>query len=287
MRNWLEYIPFILTAQLVRGLPRRMALHLGRRLATLGRWIQPRRVTLARSNLQQAFPEKSPAEIDVILHQMYGHLGASFAEMLRLDRISPADLRDHYTLIGKEHLDAALACGRGGILLTGHLGFWEAGNVIFSRHGYPIAVVAKPMRNPLVDRYFRRMREAGGSYLIDSHKGARRILKALQSNHLVGVLMDQHAGKRQGIAVPFFGRPAWTTPIIAEMAMKYRVPVIPAFARRTADDCHQVIVEPHFFLEGSGSEAVRTNVARLNLIIEEAVRRNPSQWFWVHRRWRG
>lgn len=286
MRNWLEYIPFIGIAKVVRGLSRPTALALGNRLGTLARWLQPGRVKLARNNLQHAFPEKTAAEIETIIRQMYAHLGAGFVEMLRLDLISPADLRNHYTLIGKEHLDAALALGRGGIILTGHLGFWEAGNVIFSGHGYAMAIVAKPMRNPLVDRYFRQMREAGGGCLIESHKGARRILKSLQKNHLVGVLMDQHAGKRQGIAVPFFGRTAWTTPIITEMAMKYQVPVIPAFAQRTADNVHQIVVGPHFFLEGSGSEAVRENTARLNLIIEEAVRRNPSQWFWVHRRWR-
>ena len=82
------------------------------------------------------------------------------------------------------------------------------------------------MRNPLTDSYFLRMREAAGGYIINSRKGARRILKALQQNHLLGVLMDQHAGRSQGVQVPFFGRPAWTTPIIAELAMKYRVPIV-------------------------------------------------------------
>jgi KDO2-lipid IV(A) lauroyltransferase len=99
--------------------------------------------------------------------------------------------------------------------------------------------------------------------------------------------MDQHVRRRHGVEVPFFGRSAWTTPIITEMAMKYRVPVVPAFARRNENDCHEVIVEPHFFLEGSGNDAVGENTARLNRVIEDAVRRYPDQWFWVHRRWRG
>jgi KDO2-lipid IV(A) lauroyltransferase len=142
------------------------------------------------------------------------------------------------------------------------------------------------MRNLLVDSYFRRMRETSGSSYIDSRKGARRILKTLQENRLVGVLMDQHVRRRHGVEVPFFGHPASTTPIITEMAMKYQVPVIPAFVRRTEDDCHEVIIEPYFFLDGSGDDAVRENTARLNRIIEDAVRRNPAQWFWVHRRWR-
>ena len=286
MRNWLEYLPFIMIASLVRALPRRTALALGRYLGGLARYCQPRRAAIARGNLATALPELAQADQATILAQTFVNLGANFVEMLRLDKITEKELRDRYTLIGKAHIDAALAHGRGAILLTGHLGFWEAGAYLLAQAGYRPAFVAKPMRNPLVDSYFRRMREASGSSYIDSRRGARRILKALQENRMVGVLMDQHAGKRQGIAVPFFDRPAWTTPIITEMAMKYQVPVIPAFARRTEDDCHEVTIQPHFFLEGNGNDSVRENTTRLNRIIEDAVRRDPAQWFWVHRRWR-
>jgi KDO2-lipid IV(A) lauroyltransferase len=252
----------------------------------LARIVQRNRIIIARNNLTRAFPKLTTVERDAILTENFVHLGASFVEMLRLDKYTEQELRERFTLIGREHIDAAMAHGRGGILLSAHIGFWEAGAYLIARTGYRPAFVAKPMRNQLIDVYFRRMREASGSSYIDSRKGARRILKTLQENRLVGVLIDQHAGKRQGIAVPFFGHTAWTTPIIAEMAMKYRVPVIPTFARRTGDDRHEVVVAPCFFLEGSGPDAVRANTARLNQVIEEAVRQNPGQWFWIHRRWR-
>lgn len=287
MRNRLEYLPFVMVARLVRALPRRAALALGRALGRLARRLQPHRAAIARDNLARALPELPADAREAILAANFTNLGANFVEMLRLDLVGADELTHDYTMVGSEHIDAALAHGRGAILLTAHTGFWEAGAHLLARAGYRPAFVAKPMRNLLVDAYFRRMREASGSSYIDSRHGARRILKALQDNRLVGVLMDQHAGRKQGIAVPFFGRPAWTTPIITEMAMKYRVPVVPAFARRSADNRHEIVIQPPFFLEGSGAEAVRDNTARLNLIIEEAVRRDPAQWFWVHRRWRG
>jgi KDO2-lipid IV(A) lauroyltransferase len=288
MRNLLEYIPFILLARVVRAFPRRTALAVGRRLGTLGRWLLPGRVRLARENLWHAFPELSDAERDAILKQMFTHLGAGFAEMLRLDLSKKeTDLKRDCVVSGEEHLQAALAEGRGCILLTGHVGFWEAGNFIFSKLGYPIGVVAKPMRNPLTDSYFLRMREMAGGYIINSRKGARRILKALRQNHLVGILMDQHAGRSQGVQVPFFGRPAWTTPIIAELAMKYRIPIVPAFCWWLPDNRYHVDVAPMLLLEGELTpEKVLENTALLTGIIEAAVRRDPSQWFWVHRRWR-
>jgi Kdo2-lipid IVA lauroyltransferase/acyltransferase len=288
MRNWLEYIPFIIVASLVRALPRRTALALGRRLGTLGRWLQPGRVKIARENLRHAFPESTVAEREAIIRQMFTHLGAGFTEMLRLDLAKEATaIERDFVVDGEEHLRNALAEGRGCIVLTGHIGFWEAGNFIFSKLGYPIGVVAKPMRNPLTDRYFLRMRETAGGYIINSRKGARRILKALQQNHLVGILMDQHAGRRHGIQVPFFGRAAWTTPIIAELAMKYHVPIVPAYCWWLPDDRYHSEIWPPILLEGELTpEKVLENTALLTRIIENAVRRDPSQWFWVHRRWR-
>lgn len=288
MRNWLEYIPFIILAGVVRRLPRPTALALGRQLGTLGRWLLPKRVKLARSNLRRAFPEQSPAEIEAIIARMYAHLGASFVEMLRLDLMKETiDIHSDFIIRGEEHLRAARGEGRGCILLTGHIGFWEAGNFIFSSLGYPIGIVAKPMRNPLTDRYFLRMREAAGGYVISSRHGARRILKALQQNHFVGILLDQHAGRQNGVSVPFFGRPAWTTPIIAEIAMKYGIPIVPAFAWWEPDNRCRLEISPPILLEGELTrERVAANTAMLTRIIEEAVRRDPAQWFWVHRRWR-
>jgi len=288
MRNWLEYIPFLLTARLVRALPRRWALRLGSRLGILGMWLLPGRRQLARDNLRRAYPEKSAAERDAILREMFSHLGTGFIEMLRLDLLrSAADLQRDFIVEGEEHVRAALSAGRGCILLTGHVGFWEAGNFIFSSLGYPIGVVAKPMRNPLIDNYFLRMREAAGGYIINSRKGARRILKALQQNHLVGILLDQHAGRHNGVQVPFFGQLAWTTPIIAEIAMKYRVPVVPAFAWWLPDHRYRLVISPPIILEGELTAAeVKENTALLTRQIEAAVRRDPAQWFWVHRRWR-
>jgi KDO2-lipid IV(A) lauroyltransferase len=198
-----------------------------------------------------------------------------------------AAIERDFVVEGEEHIRNALAAGRGCILLTGHVGFWEAGNFIFSKLGYPIGVVAKPMRNPLIDSYFLRMREMAGGYIISSRKGARRILKALQQNHMVGILIDQHVSRHYGVQVPFFGRPAWTTPIIAEIAMKYRVPIVPAYCWWLPDDRYRLEIAPMLLLEGESTpEKVIENTALLTSIIEDAVRRDPAQWFWVHRRWR-
>jgi len=288
MRNWLEYIPFILIAKLVRALPRRLALALGRQLGGFGRLLQPRRVRTARANLERAFPEKSAQEIESLVREVFVNIGLGFIDMLRLDLFNGReDFERYFTLEGEEHLKAALAEGRGAILLVGHVGFWEGGNFFMPTLGYPFGVVAKPMRNPHIDAYFRRMRESKGTYIIDSRKGARRILKALQSNHLVAILMDQHIKRSEAVCVPFFDRPAYTTPIIAQLAMKYRVPIIPAFAYRNPDDSYRAVIKPMVYLEGEvNEETVQENTALLNRCLEDGIRPAIGQWFWLHRRWR-
>jgi KDO2-lipid IV(A) lauroyltransferase len=288
MRYLLEYIPFVTIATIIRLLPRGVALTLGCRLGALARHLQPRRAKIADDNLRHAFPEMSPKERGDLVKQVFRDMGLGFIEMLRLDKFDGKDsLEKFFTIEGIDHIHEALALGRGCILLTGHLGFWEAGSYVFPTLDIPTGIVAKPMKNPLIDAYFRRMREAHGGYIINTHKGARRILKALQNNHMVGILMDQHMPRSQAVRVPFFGRPAYTTPIIAQLAIKSQIPVVPAFSYRNPDNTYRIKVSSMFFLENDLSEeGILASTALMTKKIEDGIREDISQWFWVHRRWK-
>jgi KDO2-lipid IV(A) lauroyltransferase len=288
MRYQLEYLLLILLASVVRQLPRRAALSLGRRLGSLGRYIQPMRARVADDNLHHAFPGMPPGERRQIVKRVFGNLGVGFIEMLRLDMFDGRrDLEKSFSIAGEEHLHEALAMGRGCFLLTGHIGFWEAGNFVLPVLGLPTGMVAKPMKNPLVDRYFRNMRESYGAYTIDSRKAARRIYKALQKNHLVGILMDQHTARNEAVRVPFFGRPAYTTPVIARMAIKFQIPVVPIFAYRNPDDTYLVRISPLLILDRVlTDEGTKAATALLTERIEEGIMHDIGQWLWVHRRWK-
>ncbi len=178
-------------------------------------------------------------------------------------RPGSSDLEDYFILEGKQYLDEALALGKGAILLTGHLGFWEAGNFVLPELGIQSDMVAKPMKNPLSDTYFNRIRTSYGAQILNSRKGARRILKSLQAGHLVSILMDQHISPPGSVVTEFFGRKAYTTTAITNLAMKYQVPVVPVFCLRQADNRHRVWAEPMLLLKGKGSEAVAANTQLL------------------------
>lgn len=286
LKNALENALFLPLYFLVRRLPRKAALSLGKGFGkVLGRVMSTKR-RIAMDNMVKAFPGLTEAELRQRVDAMFVHIGKSVVEMLRLDLFREADLNDIFKITGLENLQQAFDYNRGVIVLSGHVGFWEIGTFLFPMLDFPVDFVAKKMKNPLADKYITRIREAAGGRCIESKSGARKILRSLNEKKGVAVLIDQHRSSKEGVAVPFFGRPAMTTPIISRLAMKHRIPVVPVFSYRTADDGYDVQIQPMIFLKDEPEVSVEENTAFLTSIIEEAIRKDVTQWLWIHRRWR-
>jgi len=288
LRHRLEKLLLDLVGLPLRRLPRRRALAVGRWLGRLAGRCQPKRMAIARENLRHAFPDLPQAEIEQIVRELFAHLGCSMVDLLRHDLLDPQrDLERLYRFEGLEHLRAAYAEGQGVLLLTGHVGYWEGGTFFLPLLGFPVDFIAKPMKNPLADAQITAMRTHWGGGVINSRQGARRIVRSLRDGRGVAVLLDQRISPREGVPVQFFGRTAYTTPIITQIAKKNRVPIVPVFCYRRPDDRYQFVAEPPLHLEEDLSqEAVLRDTQRLTDILEQAIRRDRSQWFWMHRRWR-
>lgn len=287
-KNVFEYVLFAIFSAIARILPRSQSLALGKHLGGASRFVLRRRRRIARENLLRTFPGMSEDELQGHLREIFRHIGISSMEMLRLDMFrDDTDLQSLFRFQGLENLQRAYGLKKGVLILSGHIGFWEAGTFFLPRLGFPVDFIAKPMKNPWIDRNLLRAREAAGGRCIDSRHAARKIVRSLAENRGVAVLLDQHTSKKQAISVDFFGRPAYTTPVIAQLAMKNGVPVVPVFCCRTADNHYEVRFEPMILLpnDAAGGSVV-ANTALLTGSIEAAVRRNLDQWFWVHRRWR-
>jgi len=269
-------------------LPAGSARRLGAGLGTFMRYLSPRHYRIVLTNLRLAFGgEKEERELGRIARACYQHLGKCLMEFIRLPAMSAEEVKRTTCYEGKEHLDQALAAGRGVILLTGHLGNWELVGARIAADGYPLSVIARAQRDDRLSDYIHDTRQQTGMRVLHREESVRASLRALRSNELVGILLDQNAGD-EGIFVDFFGHLASTAPGAAAFALRTGAVVVPTFGRRNPDDTHTIVVQEAVPLIRTGDlkQDIAANTAHYTKLIEQQIRRQPEQWFWLHKRWK-
>jgi KDO2-lipid IV(A) lauroyltransferase len=189
--------------------------------------------------------------------------------------------------VGEEHLEAALAQGRGLVAMAAHAGNWEYTVMGYGLKYRPVAVVGRELDQPWASRLARYLRQRGGNAMVGKQRGMKEILGQLRQNRVVGIVIDQNTTTAGGILVDFFGRPARTTPVAALLARR-GVPVLPTLSRRLPDGRHLLAVFPPLPLTKTADPQadIQRHLELQNRAIEAWVRAEPSQWLWLHRRWK-
>ena len=269
------------------ALPVPVAAWLGRRLGDLAYVLLRRRRRLSLRNLSQAFPGASLDAHRALARRAFQHLGQVIVESLFVLGRPITDVTRGITVEGLEHLRAIIDRHGRALMLTAHLGNWELLALAPVLTGYPLTVVARALDSSTLNAWAERLRATAGVEVIDKRDAVRPVLSALRRGRLVGVLLDQNASRREGVFVPFFGRPASTSRAVALLALRTGTPVVPAFTRRVAPGRHVITVHPALPLPAtSDADAVLAVTARCTQVIEDAVRATPDQWLWMHDRWR-
>jgi KDO2-lipid IV(A) lauroyltransferase len=263
------------------------ALALGRFLGRLAHRLArgPRRV--ARENIRRTIgADLSPEEIDGIVRDCFEHLGLCLMEFVALGA-HREELMGRHDAEGVEHLERVVAEGRGGVLVSGHLGNWELHGAFFAGRGFPVHAMYKRLANPWIDRLVYDQRRASGMTPLSNKEWRERIEEIFARGEILGMVSDQDAGKR-GIFVEFLGRAASTFVGPAVISLRHGVPLIPTYMVRRPDGRYFVKVLPPLTIERTGD--LEQDVAALTRewvrVLEEAVRRTPGQYFWFHRRWK-
>jgi len=288
VRDLAEYAAVRTIETLFSLLPTRVGLWFGRRLGSLFRLVDRGHRNIAEQNVAMGLA-LTPHEARQLVRKMFRNLGATFVEGLMLPAILRRSHPDDFAhLEGAEHLTAALAQGRGAIIVTAHMGNWEMGCLPASKVAGSMMAIARPMRNPLLDRNARKLRATLGTTIVDRQGAMRHVLRHLHNGGLVAMLIDQNQ-RSGGVFVDFFGKLASTVPTPASIALKYNVPVLAACTWRDDDGFHHHFhCDPPFELIRTGNHKadVVANTAMFTKRIEEYIRRHPDQWFWLHQRWR-
>jgi len=275
-------------SRLVARLPRRWSLALGRRLGQLWGELDGRHASIAAANLRRAFPHWDEGRAWRTARGVYAHFGTAMIDLLWMDGRGRDPVLALVEVEGREHVEAALAQGRGALLVTGHIGNWELHGLA---HGWlfgAIGMIARPLDNPALDTRLCALRTQGGNAVIYKRKALATVLRMIREGRGVAVLIDQNVQEKDGIFVDFFGQPAATTTVASALALKTGCALVPSHAVLRPDGQYRLIYDPPLRWSPTGDR--RADIAaitqELTRTIERWVRETPDQWLWMHRRWK-
>jgi Kdo2-lipid IVA lauroyltransferase/acyltransferase len=286
-RHRLEYLAVASVVSAVRLLPMRAVLAVGSLLGYAFCLLDGPHRRLAVRNLEAAFPVRTRAECRTIARGMFGHFGRLLMVLLKFSTMSPDRMLKHVEFDGEERVVNAHGLQRGVLLFTGHFGFWEINALVHALELKPMAVLARPLDNPLLHQLLESVRTSTGNSVIYRRGAIRRVLRALGANQAVAVLIDQHIQTTDAVYVEFFNRPAATTSALAALALRTGAPVVPVFALPLPGGRFRMVYEhPVEPPRADDPDAIREFTQRCTDVLEMYVRRYPQLWLWMHRRWR-
>ncbi len=265
-------------------LPYALIVHLGAAFGALLRRLPVSFVPTARRNLELCFPELTPLERERLLAQHFRSLGIALLEIPLAWWSSRARLARLLHIEGTEHLRAALARGRGAIVLTAHFTSMEmAGRALASV--LPVSFLYRPTRNEALAYALQRFRRWSGSQGIPMDD-IRAFMTTLRKNQCVWYAPDQSYRKKGAEMVPLFGIPTATNTLTSRLARVSGAPVLPYFLQRLpGTQGYRATIHPPF--ENFPSDDPVADAARFNRMIEAQVRLAPEQYLWIHRRFKG
>lgn len=286
---------FYLFTLMTSYIPARFATPVGRLTGLIMYYLLPGRRRIAVDNIRQALPFmkahplwNSPCDdAGELARETFSNLGRSLVEVCRLYHGRGEDVINSIELRGRENYETARARGQGLIFFTGHCGNWELVALAFSSlFDEGMSVLARRQNNPYLNRMVERMRMRYNSTVLYKQGALKGILTTLKNGKLIGMLADQAAFPEDGALIEVMGRRAWAYKAPVIIAQKSSSPLLPTFIHREGD--RQVITfhPAHPFSGDMSEEGIRRETQALSRYVEDFVVAHPTQWYWVHRRWK-
>ena len=281
----IEFIPVYILTKIVCIMPFGLTRLIGKYLGRMAFFIVRYRTKLARRNLRLVFPEMGEREIENIVKKCWESIGQTALEFVKIPSLKKEKLLSIIDIDGREYLDRGLRQGNGVILALTHFCNWEMMGFILACLGYHLAVIARPLDNPLIDKLVNALRNRWGTKIIAKRRAASGTIRHLKENGTIGIVIDQYLPG--GIESDFFGYPSKMTSIIPLLAKKTNAEVLWISSIRN-DKGFKTFIRP---VEGfsqilSDDDYARKGIDVLNRVAELWIRRYPHYWFWVHKKWR-
>jgi KDO2-lipid IV(A) lauroyltransferase len=271
-------------------IPYALSLKTGEGMGVLLYHLWKSRRSIAVENLRAAV-SRGAVRIDstpeVVIKQNFRNMGKSLVEVIKIYYGFGEKIFRHVEMRGTEHFRKAHARGRGVIFVTGHCGNWELNALMAAMNLTRLNIVVRPQNNPYLNKLIERTRDKYGNTVIYKKGALKRILLALKKNEAVGMLMDQSVLRSEGVVADFLGKKDVTMKTPAIIARKTGAPVLPAFIRRI-DGGHRIEIHEEIALDTAEDyeQAVYNDTVKFSSYIEDYIKNNPTEWLWIHRRWK-
>ncbi|MDX1786390.1 MAG: lysophospholipid acyltransferase family protein, partial [Roseovarius sp.] len=234
-----------------------------------------------RDNLAHVCPDLPEAEVRRLMRAVPDNAGRGMIEMYSTRAFTARARHSPMTGPGMDAVRAAKAAGRPLIFVTGHFGSFNAARVAMVEQGIELGGFYRPLKNRYFNAHYSKAMTALSQPMFEqSKRGMVQMTRHLRAGGTLAILTDINA--HGGVPLDFFGKPALTSLVTAELALKFDAPLVPVWGIRRANGLDfDVIVEAPI----EPSDPV-TMTQEFNDRLEAQVRVHMDQWFWIHRRWK-
>tara|TARA_A100001011_G_C14171095_1_gene782527 strand:- start:46 stop:921 length:876 start_codon:yes stop_codon:yes gene_type:complete len=256
-------------------------------MSSLGSFFRSKKIINA--NIDDALGNISEIEKKNIITSMWKNYGYTFAEYLfmkqfRLNKFS----KPHISIKGKEKLNELILSGKQAVFVSGHFANFELMAMELEKNKINLAAIYRPLNNFFINPFMVSIRK---KYICKNQikkgmAGTKEVISFMKNKYSIALMVDQRLGESD--RYPFFNKPAHTTTLPAQLALKFNCDIIPIYLKRVKEDFFEMeILNPINFKKTGKSEVDKKLITtQINQIIENMVKRNPGQWIWTHGRWK-
>lgn len=285
--EWLlEYLFIRVVILFIKPFPFSIKMNIGRKIGLIVYFLDKKHREIAKKNISESFEGIDDSKVKEIAKKCFEHLGRLFVEVIFLKSLYKKIFTNSKIVNWNFLQDVALK-EKGYILVSGHFGNWEFVAYMQSVLGYNLNMITRPLDNPHLENFFRKIRESYGNRVIYKRNAVREMVKTLKKGEGVAFVFDQNFGEDGAIFVPFFGRLAATTPALGKVASRLNVPILPVFSFEDGYG-YKVIYNEPIYPDPSlnyDENAIKLT-EKVTRLLENAIKEQPSSWFFMHNRWR-
>ncbi len=239
---------------------------------------------LIHSNILKAMPNSNMKNIKNITKLMWNNYGRVFAEYVFIKNFRYGKLNSRIEIEGQDILDKIKKFNKQVVFISGHFANFELMALHLEKSGIPLSTIYRPLNNIFLNKIMERIRN---KYICEKQikkgiGGMKKLIKLKKDNYSTALMIDQRVS--EGIKSNFFNKEAFTTTIPAQLAKKFKIPVVPIFIERIDNINFKIIIkEPISFTE---EDSIKKITDELNIILEKMILQKPGQWIWSHNRWK-